>query len=288
MAEKRKNKKKCFVPNCTESSELFHRLPQDLKLRQEWINACQSPTQPPIFATICSHHFKDEDYIQDRNDTKQSHRLKTGSIPSIFPSTKRPKLLHEALKDIWSKSVATSCNSIEPEPLKKFCHKATNCNTINLSTKSFNSVQTETVPKVLEYKSTQTKEDAKDLEIRRLKRIIEKRNQRNVNLKKEVERLKKENFKYRTKKFKKELVMSMLTKSMSRAQAKIIVNESKFAHWNEEDIVKGLILRSFSKKSYNFIRESKIAPLPTITTLSNWIKNFQTKLGFQDDILKGN
>ena len=80
--------------------------------------------------------------------------------------------------------------------------------------------------------------------------------------------------------------MSFLTKSMSRARAKIIVNESKFAHWDEEDIVKGLIVRSFSKRSYNFIRESKLTPMPSITTLSNWIKNFLTKPGFQDDILK--
>ena len=70
MSEKRKKRKKCFVPKCTEPSDLFHRLPSDIKLRWEWINACKSPNSPPISATICSLHFKEEDYVQDRCDTQ--------------------------------------------------------------------------------------------------------------------------------------------------------------------------------------------------------------------------
>ena len=80
-----------------------------------------------------------------------------------------------ALDDIWNKSIGTNCVASDLEPLKNsHSDKGTNCNTINFSAKSFNSVQTETVPKVLEYKATQTKDDAKDLEIRRLKKIIQK------------------------------------------------------------------------------------------------------------------
>jgi hypothetical protein len=66
-----------------------------------------------------------------------------------------------------------------------------------------------------------------------------------------------------SKSYKKHLVKGILSNSFSGPQANIIVHKKTRARkWSEEDIVNGLMLRSFSHKSYLFLRQKKLLPLP--------------------------
>ena len=72
-----------------------------------------------------------------------------------------------------------------------------------------------------------------------------------------------------SKSYKKQLVKGILSDSFSAPQAKIIVDKTTRARkWSEEDIVNGLMLRSFSHKSYLFLRQKKLLPLPGKNTIS--------------------
>ena len=56
--------------------------------------------------------------------------------------------------------------------------------------------------------------------------------------------------------------------------------------WSQKDIVDGLVLRSFSKRAYQFLRKKNLLPLPGLTTLRNWVRNFRCMPGIQTDILR--
>ena len=87
--------------------------------------------------------------------------------------------------------------------------------------------------------------------------------------------------------FKKEVLRETLQKSFSRSQARILVNNTNRAKkWSEEDIVNGLILRSFSRRTYQHLRQKKLLPLPGLSTLRRWVKNFQCQPGLLTDVLK--
>ena len=61
-----------------------------------------------------------------------------------------------------------------------------------------------------------------------------------------------------SKKFEKETAIKALEKSFSSPQARILVHEKKQARkWSKDDIAEGLLLRSFSRRAYNFLREKK-------------------------------
>jgi len=72
--------------------------------------------------------------------------------------------------------------------------------------------------------------------------------------KKIIESCKKENQTLTSKKHATAIVSNELQKYFSPSQAKSIMTQKR-VNWSEEDIVKGLMLRSLSRKSYQFIRK---------------------------------
>jgi hypothetical protein len=56
--------------------------------------------------------------------------------------------------------------------------------------------------------------------------------------------------------------------------------------WTEPDIIDALTLRGFSKRAYQFLRKKQLLPLPGLSTLRNWVKNFKCYPGIQNDLLK--
>ena len=75
--------------------------------------------------------------------------------------------------------------------------------------------------------------------------------------------------------------------SFTTAQLKILAEKKKRIYkWNDEDIVKGLLLRSISTRAYQFIRLQNFLPLPSLSTLKNWVRHFRCEPGVQDDVLK--
>ena len=93
----------------------------------------------------------------------------------------------------------------------------------------------------------------------------------------ELRKLKK---KLLSKKYKSEIVSKALEESFSGPQVKMIMKKTKrVKKWSEEDIVNGLVLRSFSRRSYKFLRDKKLIPLPALSTLRHWVKGFRCQPG---------
>lgn len=66
---------------------------------------------------------------------------------------------------------------------------------------------------------------------------------------------------------------------------KILPNNTRRIKWTVEDITSAIALRSVGSKSYNYLRDVKNIPLPCVSTLRNWISNFQLKPGTLHEVL---
>ena len=86
--------------------------------------------------------------------------------------------------------------------------------------------------------------------------------------------------------YKQNLVRAELSKSFTDSQAKTLAERKKRVRWGIKDISQGLILRTLSKKAYQYIRSNQIFPLPAISTLRKWIRNFKCQPGIQLPILR--
>ena len=86
--------------------------------------------------------------------------------------------------------------------------------------------------------------------------------------------------------FRQKIAKEELSKSFTGSQAKQIISRHKRVHWGAKDISQGLILRTMSKKAYQYIRSNKIFPVPAISTLRKWVKKFRCQPGIQTTILK--
>jgi len=60
----------------------------------------------------------------------------------------------------------------------------------------------------------------------------------------------------------------------------------RLPRWMTEDIVKALTLRSISLKAYETMRLVWKFPLPGLTTLRSWAKNFSCPPGILSDVLE--
>jgi len=114
-------------------------------------------------------------------------------------------------------------------------------------------------------------------EIEKLKHQLYEKNQLITHLKKEVRSL-------LSKSHQKKTVSAELKKYFSPSQAKQIL-QRKRVRWEEEDIVKGLLLCSVSKRCYTLIRRKNLFPVPAISTLRKWVSNFSCLPGVLTDVL---
>ena len=67
-------------------------------------------------------------------------------------------------------------------------------------------------------------------------------------------------------------------------QAKKLITQKR-VQWCEDDIIKGLMLHSLSKKTYQFIRRKNLYPLPSISTLRKWVSKFDCFPGILEDVI---
>ena len=114
-------------------------------------------------------------------------------------------------------------------------------------------------------------------EVAHLKQQLQQQNQTVKTLKKQLQISK-------SRKFEKDVLTKNLEKYFSSSQTKQIL-EQKRVCWSEDNIVKGLLLCSLSKRAYLFIRRKKMFPLPAISTLRKWVANFECLPGVLNDVL---
>ena len=99
--------------------------------------------------------------------------------------------------------------------------------------------------------------------------------------------LRKRNTQLASKKNQNETVHSVLKNKFSVPKLNCLIKGTQRPKkWAQKDIVDGLVLRSFSKRAYQFLRKKKLFPLPGLTTLRSWVNNFKCLPGVQNDILK--
>ena len=142
------------------------------------------------------------------------------------------------------------------------------------------SVASVSCQKIIETKSSSTQKSNKyyDDKIKRYKnklRLAES----------QLSKVKKENKILKSKKHVNSILKERLAVRFTDAQAHIIVNNNKNGKWQKEDITNGLIIKSFSKRSYEYLRDTCKLPFPSLSTLRDWTKNFETNPGIQYDIL---
>jgi len=102
-----------------------------------------------------------------------------------------------------------------------------------------------------------------------------------------IKKLQKENREKSSKAFSKKLVHKALEGSFSLPQQTTIINKkTRPRQWCEKDVINGLLLRSFSRKAFNFIRQKNLLPIPAETTLRRWVRNFRCHPGHLDDVYK--
>ncbi len=89
-----------------------------------------------------------------------------------------------------------------------------------------------------------------------------------------------------SKKHRRSLIRQEFQNKFSVAKINFLLNGGKRARkWTQQDIIDGLMLRAFSKRSYQYLRKKEIIPLPGLSTLRKWLKNFKCYPGIQSDVL---
>ena len=90
MENKKKTKVVCAVATCPspkDNDTTYHRFPKDNEFRQKWLIACKRADKiNPNTSTVCSQHFKADNYERDLKNELLGlplrKRLKPGAIPS--------------------------------------------------------------------------------------------------------------------------------------------------------------------------------------------------------------
>lgn len=78
------------------------RFPKDEIIRKKWVTAMRRKDyNPSSHATICSKHFRDEDFLITDKGNKYVRR---GAIPSIFEFHEDPAKLNYCAKKILEKN----------------------------------------------------------------------------------------------------------------------------------------------------------------------------------------
>ena len=62
--------------------------------------------------------------------------------------------------------------------------------------------------------------------------------------------------------------------------------KKKRVRWSVNDVTQGLMLRTISRRAYQYIRKSNLIPVPAISTLRKWIQHINFEPGIQMPILR--
>ncbi len=306
----KKGRRFCSVACCEPpfpTGTSFHTFPKDEDLCQSWIKACKrKDPMNPNTARICSQHFAREDLERDMRKEmlygQTRKKLRKGAIPKLLllPDAKPPKITerqkrmekHERERLVQtllqhSEPMETDC----PDPglvlsEENFVHTASqtevavhHASKACLAKAVIHSVSSQTESRSCNM-STQTDDD-----------ILKKKN---FVLRTKLQTLQRQITNMRrkqqspSKKVKACIIKKAFEKSSwTHKQVQMFTGGKKMAKWESEDIVLGLTLRALSKKAYQFLRQTRLLPLPGLTTLRDHIKAFKCEPGVQHDTLQG-
>ena len=115
----------------------------------------------------------------------------------------------------------------------------------------------------------------------KLKRAVKEKKQLRTNFKSKKQPIQL------TKNDKGKIVREYLGPYWSNAQISAILRKSWKAvrNWKQEDFEFALTLRLLSRKSYNHLRKTKCLPLPSLSTLQRYFRDFQITEGLFDSVM---
>lgn len=83
-----------------------------------------------------------------------------------------------------------------------------------------------------------------------------------------------------------ENVTETLQTYLTPTQIECMLQKKTVKRWEEEDIRRAVTLRSFSPKSYNYLRETMKFPLPSAATLKRWLIKLSVEPGLLLPVVK--
>lgn len=83
-----------------------------------------------------------------------------------------------------------------------------------------------------------------------------------------------------------QIATNILNSIFTPGQVRRILFQQNKKNWSAEDITSAIALRSVSARAYNYLREVRKIPLPSVTTLRRWISEFQVNHGILHEVLK--
>lgn len=82
------------------------------------------------------------------------------------------------------------------------------------------------------------------------------------------------------------IAVNALQKVFTPGQITMLMSSTnKRVKWSPEDIMSAISLRSISPKVYKYLRNVKKMPLPCLSTLQNWIAQFNVLSGILKDVI---
>ncbi|GBM73070.1 Transposable element P transposase [Araneus ventricosus] len=268
---------------------IYHIFPVCPNRSKIWISKCKRQDHINVkYARICSDHFRPSDYMDDMKNRllglNQKKILKPDAVPSVnLPlqdngedissrSERKRSILREAKIRLKCLSPKKVCETPSMEPFttptnEKICSSC-------FGTQKENALLLERI-RFLEKELEKTKEETKKNQRKKIKEMKTKAQiarilTENKSLKSEVKKLSKieENFK------------NILTATQINA---VIENKSKIK-WTAEDISRHLIIRSISRRAYEYWRNQIGIPLPSASTLKRWCSKFSCRPGMLHDV----
>lgn len=112
--------------------------------------------------------------------------------------------------------------------------------------------------------------------------LLEKENleKDNVTLREEVEALKGCNLKDRDSK-----IHEILSRFFTPGQIHCILHPERHIRWSPEDVASAISLKSISSKAYRYLRNKLKYPLPDISTLRKWARQFDCDTGILHNVM---
>lgn len=305
MPSKRLNKyRTCAIAVCKNPNNVsYYSFPKEPSLRKIWVKACKRDDPfNPNQARLCQQHFDEKyferDLLNELLKKPQKMKLKPDAVPTLRLSTsfKSPsKTRQNRLSRRSQRKVAnelcsqaspppsTSFNIDQAEPMLEESFLGENAPTSPNEESMLIPFNGKDLP--VAASSNQTEEDQKEIAALKAKNSIlqmylnsERRARKK--LQKKVKRL-------TSKTYKNLLVKKQIEKVLLPAQVKrIIAPTKKYFHYKKKDIVPALVIKSISRRCFDYLRSTKLIEMPVRQTLERWLQNYNCDPGLQKDSIR--
>ncbi|XP_040575132.1 uncharacterized protein [Lepeophtheirus salmonis] len=264
----------CAVGDChsPKTGVSYHRFPKERNLNKRWRILCRvGDVKEP---RICSRHFLAEDFkrdlVNELLNLPQKKLLNSDALPSLylFKNQKEPPQLTSSQiaqkeeeerrqRDELIERLLTKGPDPPPIPIEpKYKH-------VGVQVFEFTSS---------EYQSQLSKLNSLN------KKLLNTIEQQKI----KINELRSSVRKMQSSKYVEPLLRETPQMSFTKSQTDVILHKKKVRKWLTEDIISALRLRQMSPKTYAFIRRCGHFPLPGLSTLRNWVREFKVEKGSQE------